>query len=96
MKGDIRERGRTAWEIKFDALADSVTGRRVTRMKMVHGAKRDVQRELRTILTMIDGGGYVDPSKLTSADWLRQWLDEAQHAVARKTRSGHARLSSGT
>jgi Phage integrase, N-terminal SAM-like domain len=31
------------------------------------------------------GRCYVEPSKLALADWLRQWLDEAQHAVARKT-----------
>ena len=85
MKGHIRQRGPTAWEIKYDAPADPVTGRRVTKTKTMHGAKRDAQRELRAILTAIDGGGYVEPSKLTLADWLRQWLDEAQHAVARKT-----------
>ena len=40
----------------------------------MHGAKRDAQRELRAILTSIDGGAYVDPTELTLADWLREWL----------------------
>ena len=49
------------------------------------GAKRDAQRELRAILTGIDGGTYTDPSKMTLAAMAQQWLDEAQHNVARKT-----------
>jgi integrase len=84
-KGHIRARGPGAWELKYDAGIDPVTGRRVTKYKTVRGAKRDAQRELRAILTAIDGGAYVDPTKLTVAEWLRQWLDEAQHSVARKT-----------
>ena len=45
----------------------------------------DSQRELRAILTGVDGGTYTDPSKMTLAAWLQQWLEEAQHNVARKT-----------
>ena len=84
-KGHIRARGANAWELKYDAGSDPVTGKRITRFKTVRGAKRDAQRELRAILTAVDGCAYVDPSKLTVAEWLRQWLDEAQHSVARKT-----------
>jgi integrase len=84
-KGHIRARGPGAWELKFDSGVDPVTGQRITRYKTVHGAKRDAQRELRTILTSIDGGTFGDPNKMILAEWLRQWLAEAQHSVARKT-----------
>ena len=84
-KGHIRARGPGAWELKFDSGVDPVTGQRITRYKTVHGAKRDAQRELRTILTSIDGGTFADPNKMMLAEWLRQWLAEAQHSVARKT-----------
>ena len=84
-KGHIRARGPGAWELKYDIGVDPVTGRRITRFRTVHGAKRDAQRELRAILTGVDGGTYTDPSKMTLAAWLQQWLDEAQHKVARKT-----------
>ena len=84
-KGHIRQRGPGAWELKYDVGLDPVTGRRVTKTKTVHGAKRDAQRELRAVLTALDGGTYADPSKLTVAQWLAQWLDEAQHGVAPKT-----------
>ena len=84
-KGHIRARGLGAWELKYDTGIDPVTGRRVTRFKTVRGAKRDAQRELRAILTAVDGGTYADPTKMTVAVWLQQWLDEAQHGVTRKT-----------
>jgi integrase len=84
-KGHIRARGPNAWELKYDAGSDPVTGKRITRFKTVRGAKRDAQRELRAILTAVDGGTYADPSKMTLAAWLQQWLNEAQHGVARKT-----------
>jgi integrase len=84
-RGHIRARGPGAWELKYDTGIDAKTGRRVTKFKTIRGAKRDAQRELRSILTAIDGGTYADPGKMTLGDWLAQWLDEAQHVVARKT-----------
>jgi integrase len=84
-KGHIRARGPGAWELKYDIGVDPATGQRMTRFKTVRGAKRDAQRELRAILTGIDGGTYTDPSKLTVGQWLSQWLEEARHVVARKT-----------
>jgi integrase len=84
-KGHIRQRGPNAFEIKYDVGIDPGTGKRVTKTKTVRGAKRDAQRELRAILTAVDGGTYAEPSKMTVAAWLRHWLDEAKHAIARKT-----------
>jgi integrase len=84
-KGHIRARGPGAWELKYDVGLNPATGRRITRFKTVHGAKRDAQRELRAILTALDAGAYADPRKLTVGQWLNQWLAEAQHVVARKT-----------
>ena len=84
-KGHIRARGPGAWELKYDVGVNPATGSRITKFKTVRGAKRDAQRELRAILTALDGGTYADPSKMSLCQWLLQWLDEAQHIVARKT-----------
>ena len=84
-KGHIRASGPGAWELKYDVGVNPTTGQRITKFKTVRGAKRDAQRELRAILTALDGGTYADPSKMTVRQWLQQWLDEAQHGVARKT-----------
>ncbi len=85
MKGHIRQRGPGAWELKYDTRADPATGRRITKYKTVKGAKRDARRELRRLLTAVDQGRHADPGKLTVADWLRQWLDEAESVVSGKT-----------
>jgi integrase len=84
-RGHIRARGPGAWELKYDVGVDTTTGRRITKYKTVRGTKREAERELRAILTAVDGFTYADSTKLRVGDWLHQWLDEAQHAVARKT-----------
>src|SRR5690349_18013802 len=84
-KGHIRQRGPNAWELKYDVGIDPVTKRRITRFKTIHGAKRDAQRALRDALTALDGGTYVDPTKMTVAEWLEKWLIEAKSSVGRKT-----------
>jgi hypothetical protein len=84
-KGHIRARGPGAWELKYDAGVDPATKRRIIKYKTVRGTKRDAQREQRAIQTALDMGTYVDPTKLTVAVWLAQWLVEAKNSVAPKT-----------
>ena len=83
--GHIRPRSAGSWEIKYDLGRDLLTGRRITRYRTIHGSKRDAQRELRRLLTAVDEGTHVDPGKLTVGEWLKQWLEDAQHRVSRKT-----------
>ncbi len=85
MKGHIRARGAGSWELKYDIGRDPLTGRRVSKYATVHGAKRDAQRELRRLLKTVDDGMHSDPGRLTVADWLNQWLDEARYSVSPKT-----------
>ncbi len=85
MKGHIRARGAGSWELKYDIGRDPLTGRRVSKYATVHGSKLDAQRELRRLLKTVDDGIHSDPGKLTVADWLNQWLDEARHSVSPKT-----------
>jgi integrase len=40
----------------------------------IRGSKKDAERELRTILTRIEGGILVKPTKLTLGEYLEQWL----------------------
>jgi integrase len=90
--GHIRPRGPGAWEIKYDVGADPLTGKRITKYKTVRGAKRDAQRELRTLLGAIDKGTYVDSGKLTLGAWLLQWLEEAQQNVSHKTHERYTEI----
>ncbi len=83
--GHIRKRGQT-WELKWDLPRDPRTGKRVSRYKTVNGTKKDAQKELRRILTELDGGISVDSKKMTVADLLRLWLRVyAKQEVSAKT-----------
>ena len=80
--GHIRARGPGAWELKNDIGRDPKTGRRITRYKTLRGRKSDAQRELRNLLGAVDRGVVADAGKLTTGQWLEQWLAECKHTVA--------------
>lgn len=66
MKGHIRQRGPSAWELKFDVQSD--TGERKTRYVTFHGGKRDAQKKLTELLGQVNKGSFIDPSKTTLAE----------------------------
>lgn len=75
MTGNITRRGTHSWRLKFEgAEPDHVTGKRATRYVTVNGTKKDAQRELTRLLAAVDEGTAVDPSRVTVADYLREWL----------------------
>jgi integrase len=92
MTGHIRARGKGAWEIKYDAGSDPVTGKRRTRYATVKGGRRDAQRELVRLLHELDTGKAVDPAKTTVAEHTRAWLAGARH-LAGKTRERYQALA---
>jgi len=74
MKGHIRQRSKGSWTIWVDLGRDPETGKRRQQTMTVRGSKKDAERELRTILTRIEGGILVKPNKLTVGEYLEQWL----------------------
>jgi integrase len=51
-----------------------------------HGTKKDAERELNRLLHELDTGAYIDPSRLTVAEYLDKWLiDYAKTNVSGKT-----------
>ena len=92
-KGHIRQRGEKSWAIKIDIGANPVTGKRRSKWHTVHGTKRDAEKECRRLLTQLDNEKYIEPSKLTVAAYLTQWLnDSARHAVSPKTYERYAEI----
>jgi integrase len=83
--GHIRQRGPNAWQLKYEAGSDPLTGKRITMYKTVRGTKRDAQRALRELLGAVDKGQHVDPGKITLGQWLEEWLKEAEHGRSAKT-----------
>ena len=86
MRGHIQRRGNTSWRLKFDLGNDPVTGKRRTRYASVRGAKKDAERELRSLIYSQDKGVSIDPLKITLAQFLDEWLDkQAPQRVAPKS-----------
>jgi integrase len=56
----------------------------------VKGGKREAQRELNRLLAEMQAGAYVEPSRLTLAQYLDRWLaDYAKTNVSDKTYEGY-------
>jgi hypothetical protein len=102
MRGSITRRGRRSWRLKFDIEAGP-SGKRRTRYVTVRGKRQDAERELTRLLSAVDQGSLVEPSKVTLGDYLRQWLgsDEpnaepiAPPGLTPKTAERYRELSEG-
>jgi integrase len=73
-RGSVRRRGKRSWQIRFDDGVDAA-GRRNARWATVKGTRQDAQKELTRLLAAADAGTLPDPSKITIAEYLRNWLD---------------------
>lgn len=86
MTGNIERRGKTSWRLKFDIGRDPITGKRRTRRVTVKGTKKAAERELRAVLYRHDKGVAIDPSRVTVAQFLDEWLgDVAPQRVSPKS-----------
>jgi integrase len=75
MKGHIRERSPGHWAIVID-VRDSQTGRRKRRWHSFEGTKRQAQVECARLISEMQGGGVVDPSRITVAEFLDRFQQD--------------------
>ena len=80
MKGHIRRRGKNSFELKFDAGRDLATGYRRTQYVSFRGTKRQAQVKLAELIASVSGGSYVEPSKITVAEFIRTRVDQWEAA----------------
>jgi integrase len=83
MKGHIRERSPGRWAIILDA--QDATGKRKRRWHSFKGTKREAQVECARLISEMQGGGAVDPSRGTVGQFLDRFTQDwiAIHAGAR-------------
>ena len=99
MTGHIRSRGENSWELKFDLGRDPATGKRASRYHSFKGTKREAQRKLAELIAAASSGSYIEPSKMTVADFVRARVDQWEAAgnivdiVTISKRLGHAKPS---
>lgn len=87
MRGSIRQRSEGSWTLVFDLgyVTDPKTGLRKRRQKCItfRGTKKQAQAQLTELLRSANRGEFVERSKLTVGEWLREWLEKAIKPPAR-------------
>lgn len=91
MKGHIRERSPGHWAIILD-VRDPATGKRKRKWHSFKGTKRDAQTECSRLITETRAGDYVEPSKLTLADFFDRWLKHIKPNVSKRTHERYSDL----
>jgi integrase len=91
MKGHIRERSPGHWAIILDQR-DSATGKRKRKWHTFKGTKREAQIECARLISEMKGGAYIEPSKMTLAQFLERWLDNVTPRISPRTHERYAEI----
>lgn len=84
MRGSIIKRG-NSWSVVVEVGRDPITGRRVRKWHSGFSTKKDAERARVDLLSRLDQGGYVPPSKATFGEFLlSEWLP-AKRATVKPT-----------
>jgi integrase len=81
MRGSLKQRYRGSWSIILDLGYEPhpETGKLRRRQKWVtfRGTRAQAEKKLTALLGTLDAGTYVDTTKVTLGEWLREWLEGA-------------------
>jgi integrase len=89
----IHQRGPNKFLIAVDHGKDPTTGKRRRRWHTFHGSKKAAKAEAVRLEAEAQGGTYVEPSRLTVAQFLEQWLAATKPNVSPKTHERYAELT---
>lgn len=89
MRGSIRERSPGHWAIIIEQR-DPATGKRKRKWHSFKGTKRQTQIECARLVSAVNSGSYLEPSKTTVAAFLDRWID---HTKAHLSPRSHERYS---
>jgi hypothetical protein len=90
MKGHLRERSPGHWAIILD-VQDA--GKRRRKWHSFKGTKRQAQSECARLITEMETGEYVEPSKVTLAEFLERWLKHIKPNVAPRTHERYEQIA---
>jgi integrase len=91
MKGHIRERSPGHWAIVVE-MRDPETGRRKRKWHSFSGTKRQAQIECARLVSELKVGSYIEPTKITFAQFLDRWLDVVRTSVTPRTHERYAQI----
>ena len=87
VRGHIRQRSPNhpdRWTIYVYLGRDPVTNRRKYKTEVFRGTRRDADRRRTELLRDLDTGDYIEPSGLTTAEFLRTWLRDSVEVRVRQ------------
>ena len=86
--GSIRQRPDGRWEARYSAGFHPGTGKQI--QKSIYGkTQKEVRQKLNQIITELDQGTYVTPSKMTVEAWMLTWLQDYIGNVKPHTRRAY-------
>jgi integrase len=92
MKGHIRERSPGRWAIILDVVHPQ-TGKRRRKWHSFKGTKREAQIECARLVSAVQGGTYLEPTKITVAAYLDHWLDYIKSQVSPRSYERYCELA---
>jgi len=90
MKGHIRERSPGHWAIILDAR--DASGARKRRWHSFAGTKRQAQVEAARLISELQNGTRIDPSRMTVSAFLERWIEHMQGQVSPRSHERYAEL----
>lgn len=81
----VYSRGKGRWQLDIEAPPDPATGRRRRIYKLVRGTKAEAEAEAARIAAELERGTFVEPTRMSTADYLRQWLEASARRLAPST-----------
>ncbi|HHU62162.1 MAG TPA: site-specific integrase [Natronincola sp.] len=79
MRGYLRKRSKSSWTITLTLgrKVDPKTGKSKVNQKTitVRGTKPEAEAKLAELLNQYNKGEYIEPSMLTTGEWLQRWID---------------------
>jgi integrase len=90
MRGHLRERSPGHWAIILDARDE--TGGRKRRWHSFRGSKREAQKECARLITEMERGTAVEPSRQTVAAFLERWIEHMQGQVSPRSHERYSEL----
>ena len=89
--GHIKERSPGRFAIVLD-VRDPETGKRKRKWHSFRGTKRQAQDECARLITEMRGGVYLEPSKMTVAQYLDRWLDHIKSQISPRTHERYCEI----
>jgi integrase len=91
MKGHIKERSPGHWAIILDVQA--ADGKRRRKWHSFKGTKRQAQTECSRLITEMESGEYVEPSRTTLAQFFERWLKHIKPNVSPRTHERYGQIA---